>query len=150
MYKSPGHVYVALVTCTSADAAAEHSRALGKLALLHPWTHNDQAHKAMHLSVACGLYCSDKQAIDCLRQAGWSVEGGIDVFYASGMQVQMLQRWRSIASRVCSRRQSQFAIQALAQWQLAAASVSLPPQPLRRAPVAVCTLQPQSPHAFII
>lgn len=29
---------------------------------------------------------NDKQAIDCLRQAGWSVEGGIEVFYASGMQ----------------------------------------------------------------
>lgn len=29
---------------------------------------------------------SDKQAIECLRQAAWSVEGGIDVFYSSGMQ----------------------------------------------------------------
>jgi hypothetical protein len=36
-----------------------------------------------------GMCCSDKQAIDCLRQAGWSVEMGIDVFYASGMQVQV-------------------------------------------------------------
>jgi hypothetical protein len=33
--------------------------------------------------------CSDKQAIDCLRQAGWVVEGGIEVFYTSGMQVRV-------------------------------------------------------------
>jgi hypothetical protein len=30
--------------------------------------------------------CSDKQAIDCLKQAGWSVEGGIEVFFSLGMQ----------------------------------------------------------------
>jgi hypothetical protein len=35
-------------------------------------------------SVAC--CCSDKQAIDCLKQAGWSVEGGIEVFFSLGMQ----------------------------------------------------------------
>eukprot|EP00882_Tetradesmus_deserticola_P006042 GHRQ01006360.1.p2 GENE.GHRQ01006360.1~~GHRQ01006360.1.p2 ORF type:complete len:226 (+),score=89.84 GHRQ01006360.1:293-970(+) len=29
---------------------------------------------------------SDKQAIDCLKQAGWSVEGGIEVFFSLGMQ----------------------------------------------------------------
>lgn len=48
----------------------------------------DQAYW-LTITTACLLafFCSDKQAIDCLRQAGWSVEGGIDVFYASGMQV---------------------------------------------------------------
>ncbi|KAF6263547.1 hypothetical protein COO60DRAFT_415085 [Scenedesmus sp. NREL 46B-D3] len=29
---------------------------------------------------------SDKQAIDCLKQAGWGVEGGIEVFFSMGMQ----------------------------------------------------------------
>ncbi|KAF8065504.1 Dcun1d1 [Scenedesmus sp. PABB004] len=29
---------------------------------------------------------SDKQAIECLKQAAWSVEGGIEVFFALGMQ----------------------------------------------------------------
>eukprot|EP00882_Tetradesmus_deserticola_P003375 GHRQ01003571.1.p2 GENE.GHRQ01003571.1~~GHRQ01003571.1.p2 ORF type:complete len:254 (+),score=115.01 GHRQ01003571.1:293-1054(+) len=29
---------------------------------------------------------SDKKAIDCLKQAGWSVEGGIEVFFSLGMQ----------------------------------------------------------------
>lgn len=44
------------------------------------------------LLVLCGSpfqSCSDKQAIDCLRQAGWVVEGGIEVFYTSGMQVRV-------------------------------------------------------------
>lgn len=36
--------------------------------------------------------CSDKQAIECLRHAEWSVEGGIDVFYSSGMQVRVTVR----------------------------------------------------------
>lgn len=36
--------------------------------------------------------CSDKQAIECLRHAEWSVEGGIDVFYSSGMQVRATVR----------------------------------------------------------
>mgnify|MGYP001811032356 CR=1 FL=1 len=30
--------------------------------------------------------CSDKQALDCLKQAGWSVEMGIEVFFSLGMQ----------------------------------------------------------------
>lgn len=43
------------------------------------------------LCMLCLLYpvawcCSDKQAIDCLKQAGWSVEGGIEVFFSSNMQ----------------------------------------------------------------
>uniref|UniRef100_A0A383VM88 Defective in cullin neddylation protein n=1 Tax=Tetradesmus obliquus TaxID=3088 RepID=A0A383VM88_TETOB len=29
---------------------------------------------------------SDKQALDCLKQAGWSVEMGIEVFFSLGMQ----------------------------------------------------------------
>lgn len=33
---------------------------------------------------------SDKQAIDCLKQAGWSVEGGIEVFFAQGMTGAMM------------------------------------------------------------
>ncbi len=33
------------------------------------------------------LHCSEKQAVDCLRAAGWSVEGAIEVFYSSGMAV---------------------------------------------------------------
>lgn len=32
---------------------------------------------------------SDKQAADCLKAAGWSVEGGIEVFYSSGMHAQV-------------------------------------------------------------
>eukprot|EP00878_Enallax_costatus_P003752 GHUV01003968.1.p1 GENE.GHUV01003968.1~~GHUV01003968.1.p1 ORF type:complete len:254 (+),score=70.65 GHUV01003968.1:404-1165(+) len=39
---------------------------------------------------------SDKQAIDCLRQAGWSVEGGIEVFYSMGMQPTTTVDTRSI------------------------------------------------------
>lgn len=37
--------------------------------------------------IAAATTFSDKQAMECLRQAGWSVEGGIEVFYSSGMQV---------------------------------------------------------------
>lgn len=42
----------------------------------------------------CALvhFCSDKQAIECLRQAGWSVEGGIEYFYSAGMQVGLWRR----------------------------------------------------------
>jgi hypothetical protein len=42
--------------------------------------------------------CSDKQALECLRQAGWSVEGGIEVFYATGMQVMRV----AALCRVCA------------------------------------------------
>lgn len=42
------------------------------------------------------LPCSDKQAIDCLKQAGWSVEGGIEVFYSMGMQGTPMVDTRSI------------------------------------------------------
>eukprot|EP00775_Hariotina_reticulata_P012415 gene12415-12550_t len=39
---------------------------------------------------------SDKQAVDCLRQAGWSVEGGIEVFFSMGMQVSAIMDTRGI------------------------------------------------------
>eukprot|EP00879_Flechtneria_rotunda_P004663 GHRR01004924.1.p1 GENE.GHRR01004924.1~~GHRR01004924.1.p1 ORF type:complete len:254 (+),score=83.75 GHRR01004924.1:305-1066(+) len=39
---------------------------------------------------------SDKQAIDCLKQAGWSVEGGIEVFYSMGMRGTAVVDSRSI------------------------------------------------------
>jgi len=42
------------------------------------------------------LACSDKQAVDCLRQAGWSVEGGIEVFFSLGMQGSAIMDTRGI------------------------------------------------------
>lgn len=52
------------------------------------WSNWDVDCRALFVAAAMSpCVCSDKQAIECLRQASWSVEGGIEFFYSSGMQV---------------------------------------------------------------